>query len=100
MYSVPCAKLTMRMMPKIKVRPTPRKNRSGACDSAFKFCVTKKAPNLNPHPSSKYTCAARSVFEGHLVASGRSLVAGVGRDYLRHRVGEVVALYELDHVAR
>src|SRR5580704_12925210 len=104
MYSVPWAKLTMRMIPKIKVRPTPRKNSSAACDSALRLCVTKKASRVNPHPPPRTTIpgrmhSRRSVFESHLVASWRCLVTGVGRDDLRHRVGEPVRLHELDDVA-
>src|SRR5690242_16777486 len=105
MYRVPCAKLTMRMIPKIKVRPTPRKNSSAACDSALRLWVMRKADRLNPLTRLPRTAipgwvqSRRSVFEGHLVASGHRLVAGVGRDDLRHRVGEPVPLHELDHVA-
>jgi hypothetical protein len=42
MKNAPCAKLTIRMMPKISVNPTPRKNSSAACDNAFRHCVIRK----------------------------------------------------------
>jgi hypothetical protein len=32
----------MRMMPKIRVSPTPRKNSSAACDRALTLSVTRK----------------------------------------------------------
>ena len=41
MKKAPWAKLTMRMMPKISVRPQPRKNSKAACDSAFRHCAMR-----------------------------------------------------------
>src|SRR5580704_11151009 len=83
----------MRMISKIRVSPTPRKNSSAACDSAFRLWVTKKArrPTVEPRPAS--------ILEGHLVARGNGLVAGEGGDDLRHWVGEPLGLDQLDHGA-
>src|SRR5437660_12625937 len=79
----------MRMMPKIRVKPTPRKNSSAACDSAFRLCVTKKA--------RKSTGAATaSILVGHLLAGGDGLLAGEGGNDFRHRIGEALALHQLD----
>src|SRR5579883_3033448 len=51
MKNAPCAKFTMRMMPKISVSPTPRKNSSAACESALRHWVTRKArKSINPPP--------------------------------------------------
>ena len=36
----------MRMMPKIRVSPTPKKNNSAACDSALRLWVTKNAKRV------------------------------------------------------
>src|SRR5215468_8716740 len=42
MKMTPCAKLTMRMMPKINVRPQAMKNRIAACESALRHCARMK----------------------------------------------------------
>ena len=42
MKMTPCAKLTMRMMPKISVSPQAMKNRIEACESALRHCARMK----------------------------------------------------------
>src|SRR5438874_345886 len=80
----------MRMMPKISVSPTPRKNSSAACDSALRLWVTKKPrrSTVGPQPPS--------ILEGHLVAGGDGLLAREGGDDLRHRIREALGLHQLD----
>src|SRR5690348_15499227 len=109
MKKAPCAKLTMRMMPKISVRPTPRKNSNAACDSAFRHWVTRKprksilassalthcAARIDPGPSPGQAlsrnageitgCVHHSAIERHLPARRRDFVAREGGDDLRDR---------------
>src|SRR6185312_10249343 len=66
MKNAPCAKLMMRMMPKISVSPTPRKNSSAACESALRHWVTRKARKsiqgaLNPAQDRRSTHARDGV---------------------------------------
>src|ERR1700730_4467247 len=42
MNSAPCAKLTMRMMPKISVSPQAMKNSTAACESALRLWAKMK----------------------------------------------------------
>src|ERR1700722_14784037 len=83
----------MRMMPKIRGSPTPRKNNNAACDSALTLWVTKKPSR------STGRAAAFSILERHLVASGDGLLAREGGDDLGHRIGEAFGLDQLDHDA-
>src|SRR5271154_5416033 len=76
MKNAPCAKLTIRMIPKISVSPTPRKNSSAACDNAFRHCTSRNA-NVSMW---------RSVGVFHLLAGRRHLVGLVGGDHLGNRM--------------
>src|SRR5215475_1406871 len=87
MYSAPWAKFTMRIRPKIKVSPTPRKNSNADSDSALTSCVRKNASVLT------------LVGERHRVAGRRRGVAREGGDDLRHRRVEARLLDDLDHEA-
>src|ERR1019366_10715921 len=125
MKKAPCAKLTIRMMPKINVRPTPRKNSSAACDSAFRHWVIRKPrksitirSSCRPearHPRLYTAKASRgcrafarhdvggdahcSTIEGHLPAGRRYLITRERGDDLRHRGLEPVLLHHLHDVA-
>src|SRR3954470_11012092 len=79
MKITPCAKLTMRMMPKMSVRPQAMKNRIAACDSALRPCATAK---LTKSKSSGRVAA--------LPAVGRDLLARVDLHELAHGLGEAL----------
>src|SRR5262245_7720781 len=82
----------MRMMPKIRVSPTPRKNNSAACDSAFRLSVTSKAARSTAGE-------APLLLEGLLVARRRGLFAWIRCHNLRHRLRKVLALDRPHHEA-
>src|ERR1700724_3442509 len=91
MYSAPCAKFTIRMMPKISVRPTPRKNSSAACDSALTDWVRRKAKGLMARACrgeahvKQWWGRWTSILVGRLVACRRGAVARERGDHLGHR---------------
>src|SRR3984885_3836135 len=102
MKKAPCAKLTMRMMPKISVRPTLRKNSSAACDNALRHSVTRKPRKSISGAGGRWTrnspslCGGKryrprfpkssssSAIERHLPARGCDLVTGQRGDDLRY----------------
>src|SRR5262245_60861155 len=97
MYSVPCAKLTMRMMPKISVRPTPRKNNRAACESALTPWVSRSASvDMRPMLAGSWVVpmtpiGARaggptSIVVRHLVAGWRRALCRQRCNDLRHRM--------------
>src|ERR1700735_1966022 len=113
MKNAPWAKFTMRMMPKISVRPTPRKNSSAAWESAFRHWVMRKPRKfigamptrrpLPPHPPRRGRGRAAnpppplrgggwgggaafiSLLERHLPARRGDFVTRQRRDDLRYR---------------
>src|ERR1700722_70598 len=110
MKNAPCAKFTMRMIPKFSVRPTPRKNTNAACDRALRHWVMRKprksisvqrdhgiAPSREGR--GRIGWAARSAIEGHLPAGWGDFVAWIGRKDLRHGSLEALLLHDLHHVA-
>src|SRR6185312_1074712 len=80
----------MRMIPKISVSPTPRKNSNAACDSALALSVTRNERNDTARPREA------SILVSHLVTGGRGLLAGEGSDDLRHRIRVPLLLHQLD----
>src|SRR5215213_6749009 len=78
------------MMPKISVKPTPRKNKSAACDNAFRHCVSRNARNS----------IRLSVGIDHLVAGRRDLLGRIGGDYLWNWAIHTFLLHDLDDEAR
>src|SRR5438128_1372264 len=83
----------MRMIPKIRVSPTPRKNSRAACDSALTLWVTRNETNDTAGPRGA------SILVCHLVAGRRGLIAREGRDDLRYRIGKSLGFRQLDHGA-
>src|SRR5262245_58153534 len=103
MYSVPCAKFTMRMMPKISVRPTPRKNSRAACESALTPWVSRSASvDMRPTlagswaapmtPIGAMTGRRISIVVRHLVAGWRRALRRQRRNDLWHRMRKAVLL--------
>src|SRR5690349_20450576 len=83
----------MRMIPKIRVSPTPRKNSRAACDRALTLWVTRNDAN------DTAVQPGASIRVRHLIAGRRGLVAGEGGDDLRYRIGEPLGFHQLDHGA-
>src|SRR2546423_30289 len=88
MKITPCAKLTMRMMPKMSVRPQAMKKRIAACDSALRHCARTKLAN------SKTSGAV-----GALAAVRRDLFPRIHLHQLAHRLGEALVRRDLDDEA-
>src|SRR6202165_97227 len=88
MKITPCAKLTMRMMPKISVRPQAMKNRIAACDSAPRHCARMKLAKFKP---SGAVARAPAVRRGHL--------ARIDLDDLADGLGEALVMPHSDDEA-
>src|SRR5688572_16756479 len=88
MKITPCAKLTMRMMPKMSVRPQAMKKRIAACDSALRHCARAKPANSKPSGAVGRGAAVRC-----------DLLARIDLHDLADRLGEALALRHLDHEA-
>src|SRR6476469_9742647 len=104
----------MRMMPKINVSPTPKKDSNAACDSSLTLWLRRKASVLmgrrggvlglacnRPCPRDEQGRTGRlkptSVVVGGLLAAGRGALTREGRDHLGDRRIEAVLLDHLDH---
>src|SRR5215831_17134461 len=104
MNTTPCAKLMMRMMPKMRVRPQAMKNRIAACDRAPRHCARMKPAKLmrpspggrsrRRPPGTRPSCAVAGA-----AAVRRDHLARIDLDDLGDRLRPLVGLGHLDHEA-
>src|SRR5262249_33958732 len=108
MKTTPCAKLTMRMMPKISVSPHAMKNRIEACESALRHCARMKPSQFIgclvrrraagcPAGSEPPALEVSPVAVAGAPAIRRRHLARIDLDDLADRLGELLVLGDLHH---